>query len=234
MESSGTPEALPPGRLLENVTRTLRHEVGDLLQTIYSTVAILQERLPAAATLERRFLGDLRGRAETCKYELDAVHDLVLPLNLKPGLTDLAELAGGVAATLAARYPSVQVHRELSGPLPVVADAARLDQVGRLLLLNACQAARGHAWVRTGPGRTAGEVEWSVADDGYGATPEQLGWLTAPFASTQQALVGLGLALAHRVVELHGGRLEAANRPEGGFRVTLSLPSRLGDQPRGA
>jgi signal transduction histidine kinase len=226
MESSGPPAAPTPGRLLENVTRTLRHEVGDLLQTIYSTVAILQERIPADAKLERRFLGDLRGRAETCKYELDAVHDLVLPITLKPGLTDLAELAGGVVVSLAGRYPAVQIHLESSGPVPVVADGQRLDQAGRLLLLNACQAARGHVWVRTGPGPSAAEVEWSITDDGYGATPEQLGWLAAPFATTQQALFGLGLALARRVAELHGGRLAAANRPEGGFRVALILPAR--------
>src|SRR5579871_4459862 len=91
--------ATPP--LLESVTRMLRHEVGDLLQTIYSTVAILQERFPPDARLERRFLADLRSRAETCKDELDAVHDLILPVALKAGRVDLAELAGSLAASFA-------------------------------------------------------------------------------------------------------------------------------------
>ena len=65
---------------LEMVARTLRHEVGDLLQTVYSTVAILQERLAADQALERRLLTDLKGRAENCRNELDAVVDLVCPL----------------------------------------------------------------------------------------------------------------------------------------------------------
>src|SRR5262245_1200892 len=68
--------------LPEALARTLRHEVGDLLQTVYATVAILQERLPRDWSLERRVLTDLRGRAEVCKNLLDNVHDLVCPVSL--------------------------------------------------------------------------------------------------------------------------------------------------------
>src|SRR5271165_435901 len=75
MQQPDATDKLTPVQLLESVTRTLRHEVGDLLQTIYSTVAILQERLGTDNRLERRFLSDLRARAETCRDELDAVHD---------------------------------------------------------------------------------------------------------------------------------------------------------------
>ena len=53
-----------------------------------------------------------------------------------------------------------------------------------------------------------------------------MSWLTAPFSTTHFAQFGLGLALARRVAELHGGRVGAANRPEGGFRVVLTLPDR--------
>ena len=225
MDPSEAPATPSPSRLLETVTRTLRHEVGDLLQTVYSTVAILQERVPPDAKLERRFLADLRARAETCKHELDAVHDLVLPITLKYGLVDLAELASMLTAAVGPRYSGVEVRAESSGPLPITADAQRLEQAGRLLLINLCQSARGRVEVRTAPGPGSGEVHWSLTNDGYGATPEQLLWLKTPFATTQQALFGLGLALARRVVELHGGRVEAENRDEGGFRVSLILPA---------
>jgi signal transduction histidine kinase len=207
---------------LEIVARTLRHEVGDLLQTLYSTVAILQERLAADQALERRLLGDLKGRAENCRNELDAVVDLVCPLRPTFALTDLAELSQGLASHCGQRFPALQVQLEAAGPVPVQADARRLAQVGGLLLLSACQSAQHQVTVRAA--RTGGEVEWAIRDDGHGASEEQLSWLNAPFTTTHHAQFGLGLALARRVAELHGGRLEAGNRPEGGFQVRLLLP----------
>jgi signal transduction histidine kinase len=216
---------LPPGRLVEAVTRTLRHEVGDLLQTVYSTVAILQERMPPDGQMERRFLADLRGRAETCKDELDAVHDLVLPMNLSKTPVDLAELAGGLAAAFATRHKSVEIRIEGNRPVPIEADAPRLVQVGRLLLAAASQSARRQINTRTGTDPATGMAVWSFADDGHGASPQQLQWLNMPFATTQQALGGLSLALARKVVELHGGRVSVENRPGEGLRVTLHLPA---------
>ena len=68
-------------------------------------------------------------------------------------------------------------------------------------------------------------MEWIIADDGAGANDEQLPWLTEPFTTTHFAQFGLGLALARRVAELHGGSVSAGNPPEGGFRVVLTLPA---------
>ena len=75
--------------LPEALVRTIRHEVGDHLQTVYAAVAILQKRLPAEAAVERRVLADLRSRAEECKRLLDDVSDLVSPLSLSVEPADL-------------------------------------------------------------------------------------------------------------------------------------------------
>src|SRR5690349_2735471 len=91
--------------LPEALARTLRHEVGDLLQTIYAAVAILQKRLPAEATVERRVLGDLRGRAEGCKRLLDNVSDLVSPLTLSIEDVDLTQVAAALVTAVRPRYP---------------------------------------------------------------------------------------------------------------------------------
>jgi signal transduction histidine kinase len=106
----------------------------------------------------------------------------------------------------------------------VPADGTRLLQLGRLLLASACQSARREIVLRTGPGKAEDEAEWTIADDGYGSTPDQLRWLETPFATTQQALSGLGLALARKIMELHGGRVTAENRPGEGFLVRMTLP----------
>lgn len=71
------------------MARLLRHEVGDLLQSVYSTVGILLDRLPSEFELERRLLGEMKSRAEVCKVELDGVVDLVTPLTITTDRTDL-------------------------------------------------------------------------------------------------------------------------------------------------
>jgi signal transduction histidine kinase len=195
------------------------------LQTVYSTVAILQERIPRDAELERRCLADLRSRAETCKDELDAVHDLILPFSLNTAPVDLTELSELLVRSFARRQRSAEIRAEPSRPLPIEADAARLSQVGRLLLASACQSARRRVIVETRAGPRPETVSWTIADDGHGANAEQLSWLAKPFASTHQALAGLALAQAKRVVELHGGTVEAENLGNEGFRVTMVLPT---------
>jgi signal transduction histidine kinase len=225
METTGEATLTPSPRLVETIARTLRHEVGDLLQTVYSTVAILQERLPKDQSLERRLLADLRTRAETCKQELDAIHDILCPLTLTPAPTDLAEVVAGLVTTFTTRFPALRIQHESAGPLPTVADARRLAQAGTMLLLAACQAAQQKVQVRTAAGPGPGEVEWSIQDDGFGASEEQIGWLATPFSTTHHAQAGLGLALARRVAALHGGRVVAENPPEGGFRVRIILPT---------
>jgi len=222
METPGQPTVTPSQRLVEMLTRTLRHEVGDLLQTVYATVAILQERLGPTLALEKRLLGDLRMRAETCKNEIDAVHDLVCPLSLSTGPLDLTELAGGLVHAFARRFSGLQVRLEAAASVAVIGDARRLGQVGSLLLLSACQAAQKEVQVRVAASGT--EAEWSIGDDGPGVNAEQMSWLAAPFTTTHHAQFGLGLALAGRVAALHGGRAQAGNEPGGGYRVRLFLP----------
>ena len=213
---------------IEMVVRTLRHEVGDLLQSVYSAVAILQERLPRGQSLERTILSDLRGRAEACKNELDATHDLVCPLNLNLDWVELSELASTIAGSFSLRHPGLQIVCEAPRPLKVWADAAKLGQAGTILMLALCPSARSKVLIRVGQQSANGTAEWSFTHDGPAASAEQLSWLTAPFSTTRNARFGLGLAFAQRIAELHGGGVCAAEAAEGGFQVVLTLPSRPG------
>jgi K+-sensing histidine kinase KdpD len=209
---------------VEMVVRTLRHEVGDLLQSVYSAVAILQERLPRGQNLEHNLLADLRSRAETCKHQLDAAHDLVCPLHLNLDWLELSELAAGIAAAFALRYPGLQIVCEAARPVKAWGDAPKLLQAGNMLTMAVCQAARSKVWLRVEGPVANGAVQWSFAHDGPAAGVEQLSWLTAPFSTTRHARFGLGLAFARRIIELQGGSVTAAAGPEGKFQIVLHLP----------
>jgi two-component system sensor histidine kinase BaeS len=224
MEKLAESNLIPSPRLLQMVARTLRHEVGDLLQTLYSAVAIFRSRLPETAAAERRLLSELHIQAEVCKSKLDAIQDLTCPLALNRAPTNLADVIGGLASRIGPRFPQIRLNLEGPRSLVISADGQRLSQVGYLLLVNACHAAQQEATVHFGPAGEGG-AEWVIADDGLGVNEEQMTWLTAPFSTTHFAQFGLGLALARRVVELHGGQVSAGNRPEGGFRVVMTLPA---------
>jgi two-component system sensor histidine kinase HydH len=67
-------------------------------------------------------------------------------------------------------------------------------------------------------------LELEVADSGPGLSDQVLGHMFEPFFTTKSDGTGLGLAIVHRIAELHGGRVLAANCPEGGAAFTLQLP----------
>ena len=218
-EEGGTPSAYS----VEMVVRTLRHEVGDLLQSVYSAVALLQERLPRGQSLERTILADLRGRAEVCKNELDATHDLVCPLDLSLDWLELSELAATLAASFSLCNPGLQIVCEAPNPVKAWGDAQKLMQAGTMLMISLCQAARSKVVLRVQASSPDGAAEWRFTHDGPAATDEQLSWLTAPFNTTRHARFGLGLAFTRRVLEIQGGRVTAGKTPEGGLQIVLLL-----------
>ena len=97
------------GTDLHRLARLLRHEVGDLLQSVYSTVGLLVERLPPELKLERRLLTELKSRAEVCKLELNGVVDLVAPLSLTPAPMDLQATVHSALLQARQRFPALQV-----------------------------------------------------------------------------------------------------------------------------
>jgi signal transduction histidine kinase len=214
--------AAATGIRAEGVARTVRHEVGDLLQALYATVALLQGRLPDSLGEEKRLLVNLRARAELCRLALDAVVDLVSPPTPNPGPVDLSGLARELVRENLARRP-VRIDLAEGGPSLVHADAARLRSAGRLLLENAIDSAARQ--VQVDVSATPEEVVWSFTDDGSVPSSEQLEWLSVPFARTRRCMIGLGLALARQVAEAHGGRVDVTAPAEGGSRVRIHLPA---------
>jgi signal transduction histidine kinase len=71
----------------------------------------------------------------------------------------------------------------------------------------------------------AGTECWvRVRDNGPGIDARALAQIWSPFYSSKASGTGLGLAIAKKVVEAHGGQIEAASRPGAGAEFTVTLP----------
>lgn len=102
-------------------------------------------------------------------------------------------------------------------------DAVRMRQVLENLLRNAVQASEGGA-VWASVTSQDDRLVYTVRDSGpgfQGVPPETI---FEPFFTTKARGLGLGLTVSRRVVEMHGGAIEARNRPEGGAELRVTLP----------
>jgi signal transduction histidine kinase len=118
---------------------------------------------------------------------------------------------------LVPHWPEAPVHASI--------DPEQLHTVLVNLCLNALDAMPRGGRLEVDLGREPGHgIRLAVRDTGAGIAPEMAGRLFTPFASTKPTGTGLGLSLSRRIVEEHGGRLTAENRPEGGACFTIRLP----------
>jgi len=119
----------------------------------------------------------------------------------------------------------------LDPELPEIeADRDRVRQVLHNLLTNSIEAyegnTQGEIQLRTTllTRATGSLAEITLADCGPGFAPEILGRMFDPYVTTKSKGTGLGLAIVKKIVEEHGGRIEAENRRDGGALVRVELP----------
>jgi two-component system, chemotaxis family, CheB/CheR fusion protein len=151
--------------------------------------------------------------------------------------TELVDLRDTARAAIEALVPFLAEHdTELKlditdQPLPVVGDAARLQQIQANLLSNASKYSPHGSEVRFELGRRDGHATIRVADNGCGIEPEMLPRIFDLFVQGHQTLarseggLGIGLTLLKSLVELHHGRVEASSDGPGrGSTFTVWLP----------
>lgn len=110
-------------------------------------------------------------------------------------------------------------------------DRSLFGEALRNIIANGVEATQGNGVVIISSALTAGETaEISVADNGVGIPPENLDSIFRLYFTTKETGSGLGLSLAMRAVDLHGGTMEVKSQAGVGTTVTIRLPG-AGDRP---
>jgi signal transduction histidine kinase len=138
---------------------------------------------------------------------------------------EVAELATPLAA---GRGVSIAV--EAAGDAR--ADREQLRRAVVNLVRNALEVAPPGSEVELSASAGVEEAAVEVRDRGPGLTPEARASLFQPFFTTKERGTGLGLALAKKVADAHGGRLTLEDRPGGGTTARLQVPTSGGRSQR--
>jgi signal transduction histidine kinase len=204
----------------------LAHEIRNPLAGIAGVMDIVGRDLPPSSpALE--VLNDVR--EEVLRINR-IVSDLLETARPKPPNLQLADLNVTVEhAVTVARQQALSKPIKMScvkspGLPPVEHDTGQIHQVLLNLVLNAIQALDGPGSVTVTVAAENGMASVEVKDTGPGIPPETLPNIFRPFFTTKGHGTGLGLSLAKRVAEGHGGDLSVASKPGHGSTFTLSLP----------
>ena len=203
------------GRMASNLAHEIRNPLGGIQLYASMLHRDLQGDASKARTVER-ILAAVAGLNKLVEDMLAFGQD-VTP---RPMPTKLARLVDGALelARTSLEEGRVELDRRIKDEM-VSVDPEMLQRVFLNLILNAAQAMPAGGTLR---------IEGDAAsirfqDEGPGISPEILERLFTPFLTTKAKGTGLGLAIAQRIVEAHGGTIEAFNLPEGGavFQVNL-------------
>jgi PAS domain S-box-containing protein len=119
----------------------------------------------------------------------------------------------------------VSIQLDLDAALPDVAvNRLEIEQVFINLIHNAIQASSPGDVVLVRSHQRGNVVRISVQDTGCGMTPEQRDLIFNPFYSGRSTGTGLGLAVANKLMQEHGGSIELTTEPEVGSTFTVELP----------
>lgn len=207
----------------------LAHEVRNPLAGIRGAMQVLMGRR-APNDPEHAVMQEILARTESLN---DLINDLLLFARPRPPRladVELVPLVGDVFGTVRQDPAGEGLEFEALGPpLKVRADADLTRATLLNLVLNAAQAlqGRGRVTVSMTPA-SDGMVELQVRDTGPGIAPEIREQVFEPFFTTKARGGGLGLPIAQRTAELHGGSLSVTCPPEGGTIFTLTLPRASG------
>jgi PAS domain S-box-containing protein len=210
---------------LGQMAAVVAHEVKNPIAGIRGALQVIASRMPAESR-DKPVMGDIIARLDALN---GIVHDLLVFARPRAIRTEPVQLRLLISSTvdLLRRDPAhAALEVDVVGDNAVVSgDAEQLQLAFQNILLNAAQAMAGAGHIAVRIDRSNGECAVAVSDEGPGMPAEVREKVFEPFFTTKHRGTGLGLPIARRVVEAHGGRIDIEVPPSGGTVVTVRIPA---------
>jgi PAS domain S-box-containing protein len=204
------------------------HEVRNPLAGIKGAMQVLMSRRPPADP-EVTVMRDVVTRIDALSELINDLMVFARPRAPRPELVDLRALVGEAVAML--RRDPIGIALDISADVPeitLVADGEMLKGTVQNLLINAAQSMGGRGRITVAVCLDGDSCVIEVRDSGPGIPAEIRDQIFEPFFTTKSRGGGLGLPIARRTAELHGGTLSLECPGGGGTIARLALPRQLG------
>jgi nitrogen fixation/metabolism regulation signal transduction histidine kinase len=218
------------------VARRLAHEIKNPLTPIQLSAERMRRRFlatmgPADAEMLERSTRTIVQQVESMQQMVNAFSEYARAPDMNITHFNLNQLVGEVVDLHRSHHTHPEVKLDLDEHLEQLeADRGRVRQILNNLVTNALEALDGvpsprlEVSTRLEQGSDAAYAVVTVCDNGPGFQRELLSRVFDPYVTSKPKGTGLGLAIVKKIVEEHGGRIDADNRPEGGARVRVVLP----------
>ena len=210
----------------------LAHEIRNPLAGIKGYAQIIEKKPQAERNsgFARRIVAETQ-RLETLVSDLLAYAGSDREL---AATVDIGEVVAHTADLLQHEAEQLQIKIITECPEGILITGNR-DKLGQALLnlgKNAIQAMPDGGALQISAGVDGRHVIIKVNDNGHGIIPEEMPRVFEPFYTTKAKGTGLGLALCRKIVEEHGGMIEAKSAAGQGTTVSITIPGRLDHQVR--
>jgi PAS domain S-box-containing protein len=210
---------------LGRMAAVVAHEVKNPIAGIRGALQVIGSRM-AEGSRDKPVVGEIIARLDALNRIVQDLLVFARPRELKAEPVALTTLIGNTVDMLRRDPTLTGLDIEVSGDGAVIdADAEQLLLVFQNILMNAAQAMAGAGRVRVDIARDDGLWRVSIADEGPGMPPEVRARVFEPFFTTKSRGTGLGMPIARRVIEAHGGDIQVEAPPDGGTVVVITLPA---------
>lgn len=210
------------------VAAGVAHEINNPLGVILGYVKLMRRK---PGTADDEGLRVIEDEAIQCQRVVQGLLDLARTPSLIPEPVDLGVLTRECVERLLASDRSRGVHIDIAAVqsgVTALGDELRLKQVVTNLLLNAVEASSPDQTVVVAVRREGAHALLTVLDTGQGISEEARSHVFEPFFTTKARGTGLGLAVAHAVVDAHRGEIRLDSAEGGGTRAVVLLPATAG------